>query len=121
MRVRTSHGTLQTLYRAVLALWPPKASQQAQQRWGPLLHWLLKGAEVVVGPVSVMAHETVGEAESEVEVVLEDEVVSELGSAAEFVFDAGAVRQRAFWASELVEVDVLLVLEGLGVVQSPLI
>lgn len=72
MWVRTCHGTFQTLYKAVQALWPPKASQQAQQRWGPLLRWPLGGAEVGfgVGPVSeivceaVMADETVDEAVS---------------------------------------------------------
>lgn len=53
--------------------------------------------------------------------MLEDEAVSELGSAAEFVFGAGAVRQPASWAFELLEVAVLMVLEGPGVVQSPLV
>lgn len=126
-----SLGTLQTLYRAVLALWPPKASPQAQQRWGPLLHWPSRGAEVGfgvgvgVGPASEIAceavttdeavDETVDEAVSEVEAVLEDEAVSE------FVFDGGAVRQPAFWAFELLEVAVLRVLEGLGTVQTPLV
>lgn len=105
--VHMSHGTLQTLYRAVLALWPPKASQQAQQSWGPLLRWPSRGAEVGVGvgvgPVSEIAcmdeavDEAVSEAVSEVEAVLEDKAVSELGSAAEIVFDAGVVRQHAFW------------------------
>lgn len=49
MQVHTSHGTLQTLYRAVLALWPPKVSQRAQQRRGPLLHWPSRGAELGFG------------------------------------------------------------------------
>lgn len=129
MRVHMSHGTLQILYRAALALWPPKASPQAQQRWGPLLHWPSRGAEVEfevgIGPVSVIAceavmeDETVDEAVFEVEAGLEDEAVSELGSAAELKFDAGAVRQLAFSAFELLEGDVLRVLEGLGMVQSP--
>lgn len=61
------------------------------------------------------------EALFEVDAVLEDEAVSELGSAAEFVFDAGAVRQPAFWVFELLEVAVLMVLEGLWVAQSPLV
>lgn len=54
----------------------------------------------------------------EVESVLEDEAASDLGSAAEFVFDAGAVRGTAFWAFE---VDVLMVLEGSKVVPVPLV
>lgn len=131
MRVRMSRGTLQTLYTAVLALWPPKASPQAQQRWGPLLHWPWRGAEVGfgvgIGPASVIAceaamvDEAVDEAVFEVEAGLEDEAVSELGSAAELEFDAEAVRQPAFWAFELLEEAALRVLEGLGVVQSPLV
>lgn len=64
---------------------------------------------------AVRAGETVDEA------VLEDGAVSELGSAVEFVFDAGAVRQPASWAFELLEVAVLMVLEGLGVGQSLLV
>lgn len=63
----------------------------------------------------------VDERVDEVEAVLEDEVLSEPGSAAEVVFDAGAVRRPAFWASELSEEAVLMVLEGLRVVQSPLV
>lgn len=127
MRVRTGRGTLQTLYRAVPALWPPKASQQAQQRWGPLLRWPWRRIDVAVGvgPVSeivreaVMADETADEAADEA--VSKVSAVSELGSAAEFVFDAGVVRRHAFSASELSEVAVLMVLEGLGPVQPPLV
>lgn len=63
----------------------------------------------------------VDEAVFEVEAVLEDEVVSEPGSAAEVVFDAGAVRRPAFWASELSEAAVLRVWGGLQVVQCPLV
>lgn len=55
------------------------------------------------------------------EAVLE-QAVSELGSVAQFfVFDAWAVRLHASWAFELLEVAALMVLEGLGVVQSPLV
>lgn len=69
------------------------------------MHWPLRASEVGVGLVS----ETVYGA------VAADEAVSE------FVFDAGAVRQPAFWALELLEAAVLMVLEGLAVVQCPLI
>lgn len=122
---RRSHDILQTLCRAEPALWPPKASQRAQQRWVPLLHWPLRADEVGVGFVSEIACEavTADEAVSEVEAVLEDEAVSEPGSAesAVFVFDAGAVTRPAFWAFELLEAAALMVLGRLGVVRSPLI
>lgn len=58
------------------------------------------------------------EAVFEAESVLEDEAASDLGSAAECVFDAGIVRGTAFWAFE---VDVPMVLEGLKVVPVPLV
>lgn len=118
---RRSRGILQTLCRAVPVLWPPKASQGALQRWGPLLHWPLRAAEVGVGFVSEIVCEavTADETVSEVEAVLE----AEPGSAecAEFVFDAGVVRRPAFWAFELLEAAALMVLERLGAVPCLLV
>lgn len=113
--VRMSRGALQTLYRAVLALWPPKAFQQAQQRWEPPLHWPLRASEVGFGLVYETACET------EVADETAAEAGSEVGSAAEFVLDAGAVRQPAFWAFELSEAAVLMDLEGWWTVQSLLV
>lgn len=99
MWVHRSRGTSHALYRAVLALLPPKVSQHAQQRRGPLLRWPLKGAEVV--PVSETVCEGMMADEKVAEVVLEDKAVSVLYYAAEFVFDVEAGKQPAFWASEL--------------------
>lgn len=67
---------------------------------------------------AVVADERVDEAVFEVEAVLEDKAASDLGSAAEFVFDAGVVRWHAFWAFEVVD---LMVLEGLRAVPFPLV
>lgn len=70
---------------------------------------------------AVMTDESVDVAVYEVEAGLEDEAVSELGSAVELEFDAGTVRQPAFWAFELLEGAAPRVLEELGVVHSPLV
>lgn len=75
------------------------------------------GLAVEIGCEAVTPDETVDEAVFEVEPVLEDEAVSELGSAAGFVFGAGKVIPPAVWAF----VEVLTVLEGSGAVQALLV
>ena len=80
--------------------------------WVLLLRWPLRDG---VGNGFVRENVTVHEA------VLEDGTESELGSSAEFVFGVGAGRPPAFWVSELLEVAVLMVLEGPGVVQPLLL
>lgn len=75
------------------------------------MRWPLRASEVGVGLVSESAGGAVAADGSEVEAVLQ----AELGS------DAEAVRSPASWASELWVEEVLMVLEGLGVVQCPLI
>lgn len=76
------------------------------------MHWPLRASEVGVGLVSESAGGAVAADGSEVEAAV---LQAELGS------DAEAVRSPASWASELSVEEVLMVLEGLGVVQCPLI
>lgn len=71
------------------------------------MHWPLRVFEVGVGCVS----------ETGCEAADADESKSQTGSEAEFVFEA--VKRAVFWAFELMEAGVLMVLEGLGVEQSP--
>lgn len=61
MQVHGSRGAW-TLCRAVLALWPPKASQWARQRLGPLLRWPSMGADFGFGAEILPVSEAVGEA-----------------------------------------------------------